>query len=239
MLVNSIASWEVHKNLMEKIKDVFPKAIVYKGFWTSQFYDEPYLRFISDVDLLVRWEDYERAIGILEEMGFQRYSDIPRNLPAWLRKNLEWETSMRKGLAMVEIHIRPFPPYFLEIDMDDLFENATPWFGNFLQIDVEYNLFLNVLHFYKSTRRSVFHILDALILSEMAHTGRLKEILKKHGINERKFFHVLRGMLQCRFPMESPFYRHGFYFARNKPKAILTFLLTKALKRIYPSDSIF
>ncbi len=231
--VDSIASHTVHRNLMEKLKDVMPPAIIYKGFWTAQFYEKPHLRFISDVDLLMRWEDYLRGIEILQEMGFERYSDIPHTLPHQIRRRIEWETSMRRGLAMVELHIRPFPPYFLEIDMEHIFRSASPWFGNFMQLDVEYNLFLNVLHFYKSTRRGVFHILDALILRNRADRGKLRELLRIHRVNEEKFFQVLEDMVRCRLPLETPFWKRGFDFSRNPLKSRVVYLITKMLKRIY------
>ncbi len=231
--LKSMASRMVHQSLMEKIKDLMPPAIVYKGFWTARFYEKPELRFISDVDLLMRWEDYLRGIEILESMGFQRYSDIPRTLPRWIRKHLEWETSMRKGLAMVELHIRPFPPYFLEIDMEHVFRSARPWFGNFLQLDVEYNLFLNVLHFYKSTRRGIFHIVDAFILRKKADERKLRDILRIHRVDEDKFFHVLDSMIRCEFPLESPFWKHGFYFSRNPLKSWMKFIAVKGIKKIH------
>lgn len=231
--MESIASRMVHQGLMEKLSEVMPPAIVYKGFWTATLYERPELRFISDVDLLMRWEDYLKGIEILESMGFQKYSDIPHSLPAWIRKHLEWETSMRKGLAMVELHLRPFPPYFLEIDMEHVFQSAHPWFGNFLHLDVEYNLFLNVLHFYKSTRRGIFHIIDALILRERADERKLREILRIQNVDEDRFFHVLDRMIRCEFPMESPFWKHGFYFSRNPLKSWMKFVIVKGIKRIY------
>ncbi len=231
--MESVASRMVHENLMQRLKDIMPPAIVYKGFWTAQLYQKPELRFISDVDLLMQWEDYLKGIEILEKMGFERYSDIPHTLPHPIRRRLEWETSFRKGLAMVELHVRPFPPYFLELNMEHVFQSARPWFGNFMQLDVEYNLFLNVLHFYKSARRGIFHILDAMILREKADEGKLKEILQVHGVDEAKFFRVLDGMIRCQFPMESPFWKHGFYFSRNPLKSRAAYIFTKLLKKIY------
>lgn len=73
-----------------------PCAIM-KGTVSASYYPEPACRAMGDIDLLIRPEDLENAVGLLEAKGFQKfgYSDAV-------------ERSFIKGALIVELHIGAF-----------------------------------------------------------------------------------------------------------------------------------
>ncbi len=217
-----------YKLVLRSLEDSFPKAIIYKGFWSNFFlYRYPGERFISDVDLLLLDEDYERAKNVLLERGFRKIDLVPRML-----EFLEWEAPMFKGKILIELHRRPFPQYYLDIPSRKFFKRALRWFGNFLRLPYEDNLILNVLHFHKSTRRSPIWLVDTVLLLEKVDRRKLEDTLRYYNIDKQTFESIVASMLKLELTWESPFYKHGFIFREGRLKRILIYVLLKSLKRL-------
>jgi len=73
-------------------------------------YDQPHLRPMSDLDLMVRPQDAGRAAGVLEAMGCRRGPGLVRDdfFPRF-HYEVEYTTSDPKPVR-IDLHVRPFRP---------------------------------------------------------------------------------------------------------------------------------
>ena len=102
--------------------------IAMKGIYLSEhLYREPGLRQFSDIDLLVREADGDRAIALLSEMGYGSetlYMSGFYELHKDKRRPVHYPPMLKNGVS-IEIHCRLYEddsPY--KVDMDALWENA-------------------------------------------------------------------------------------------------------------------
>lgn len=82
-----------HNELDEVMRKNNIRYVVLKGCSSAAYYREPELRIMGDVDFLVREEDVQRAISILEGIGFERDQyEFTTNQSAYKRlPNSVWE----------------------------------------------------------------------------------------------------------------------------------------------------
>jgi Uncharacterised nucleotidyltransferase len=107
-LINHI-QLETLKKILIKSEGWFPPITLLKGSSTaSEFYPEPHLRIMRDLDLLVAPEDQPKLEMILLEMGFQQRSTNSPEFYVWHHHSMPF-FHKEKGV-WVEVHRGLFPP---------------------------------------------------------------------------------------------------------------------------------
>ena len=107
-LINQI-QLETLSEILFKCKDLFPPITVLKGSSTgSEFYPEPHLRIMRDLDLLVDQEDQPKLERILLEMDFQQRSTNSHEF--YVRHHHSMPFYHRRKGVWVEVHRGLFPP---------------------------------------------------------------------------------------------------------------------------------
>ena len=101
-------------------------AILLKGtaFWTSIY--QPGERPVSDIDILVREQDLDRAGAVFEDLNYDRH--LTDNRPATMRSfyNHGYMPRNRHGRTAVELHRCLTHPIRYDIDVPGLFDRAEP-----------------------------------------------------------------------------------------------------------------
>ena len=103
LFLGALKETAVHERQMHEflcLKQAFAQnGIEYmpiKGVLVKRLYSEPSLRFMSDVDILIHKDDYEKIVKILEELGYYfRFESDPEYV--WTKKgvlNLELHKSL-------------------------------------------------------------------------------------------------------------------------------------------------
>ena len=92
--------------VMTTLNDVGISVIAMKGIYLSEWlYTEVGLRQFSDIDLLVKPEDGERALSVMREMGYQQAkSELPEDIQLKLLP-AHYPAMIKNGVS-VEIHTR-------------------------------------------------------------------------------------------------------------------------------------
>jgi hypothetical protein len=113
-------------------------VIPVKGVWLSEsVYANIAMRGMSDMDLWIQKGDVDRALGILQTLGYQPgLSDI--NRPQELQDALLGETLlMKNGAPFVEVHWRIFAGQWLRhaasIEERLIWERSLPWRGEMVR----------------------------------------------------------------------------------------------------------
>ena len=75
-----------------------------KGTILKPLYPKPELRSMGDADILIRMEQYERIVPVMESLGYQFLEETDHELP--------WKS----GALYVELHKRLIPSYNLDYD---------------------------------------------------------------------------------------------------------------------------
>lgn len=120
------------KRLLNALQHINIEAIVLKGPVLSQLlFDNPTLRQSKDIDLLVTWEDFERAIECLEVEGYHlRQGRPPFGSPRvdiW-RRGAKDVTMMHARLGhLIELHHRLLLPdtFIPTLGVGDAVDSAT------------------------------------------------------------------------------------------------------------------
>lgn len=77
------------KKLIKLFDDKNIKYIFIKGETLARYYDEPYLRFSSDLDVVIHKDDYDSALNLLEkELGFTVKNRIPSEVTLVNKENV-------------------------------------------------------------------------------------------------------------------------------------------------------
>lgn len=109
--------------VMTALNDVGISVIAMKGIYLSEWlYTEVGLRQFSDIDLLVKPEDGERALSVMREMGYQQAkSELPEDIQLKLLP-AHYPAMIKNGVS-VEIHTRLHSRVTdYEIDIPSLWE---------------------------------------------------------------------------------------------------------------------
>ena len=86
----------VQTEALRVLEEVQIPAAVIKGTASGKDYPVPYLRWYGDIDILVRPENYQKAIEALKQDGFIQKGDTGKN-----------ETHLFKNNQLVELHQSP------------------------------------------------------------------------------------------------------------------------------------
>ena len=103
-------------------------ALPYKGPVLAQaVYSDVAMREFSDLDILIRASEYERAAKAVRELGYEPSSVLrPAIERAWLRTGYERGFDGPLGKNLLELQWRLAPRFYaVEMDVDDLFRRAT------------------------------------------------------------------------------------------------------------------
>ncbi|MDR3709201.1 MAG: nucleotidyltransferase family protein [Capsulimonadaceae bacterium] len=106
--------------LLEKLHRAGIEALIYKGpAVAAAVYSDLSLRFIGDIDLLVRRVDVEAAAEVIVEAGFEPIASIPTGADAARFLDRDCELGFKRGAdgQLVELHWRFRPAYF-ELPLD-------------------------------------------------------------------------------------------------------------------------
>ncbi len=90
----------VHLEVSKCIEDFRKAGVVcapIKGWNLKNLYEKPYLRTMTDVDIIIREDGFDKACGIMLENGFHLESDIGNHF-----------TYTKKPVTEVELHHRLF-----------------------------------------------------------------------------------------------------------------------------------
>lgn len=113
--------------LLRAFNDAGVPVMLLKGMaLTHGLYEQPGLRPMSDVDLLVRGDDLEKSTTVLRESGCRRGAALVRDdfFPRFYYES-EWLTGTAKPVRL-DFHVRPFRPLRTAITVpeDALWEDA-------------------------------------------------------------------------------------------------------------------
>lgn len=110
-----VAALELADALAERGIDSIPVKGMSYLHW---LYDDPAVRPMSDIDLLVRPAAHENACSVLESRGYQRFE--------WTgsRSILHHASTFHRGRQYVDLHRNIVQPLRTGIDTDALFERA-------------------------------------------------------------------------------------------------------------------
>ncbi|MGZ6066495.1 MAG: nucleotidyltransferase domain-containing protein [Polyangiales bacterium] len=102
------------------------EAIAYKGpALALEAYGDVALRSFSDLDLVVRPADFERARSVLVERGYRTSPPEVLRAPRWLVERSECDETLVHGPHFVELHWAVTPPGLaFPLSTDGLFERA-------------------------------------------------------------------------------------------------------------------
>lgn len=122
---NLMLNGEMHLLLKELEKEAIP-LIGLKGIvMANAVYDNPGLREMNDIDVMVRPEHLERTAEILVDLGYRPTHDYSVDLV--LKTEHHLPRFVKKNGAQIELHwniIRPGTPW--SIDPDELWKRALP-----------------------------------------------------------------------------------------------------------------
>lgn len=122
MMVNMLYN-EEFKAILKDLKDNGIVPVVVKGMlFLNKLYDNFSLRPMSDIDLIVREDEYFRVITVLKEKGFRESDFLP--LRKWERENFRCALTKRSLVPInVEVHKQLSQPYRFRFSIEDLFTN--------------------------------------------------------------------------------------------------------------------
>ena len=105
------------------------EAVPYKGpMLALSLYDHPGLRQFYDLDILVRGGDLERALGLMEEFGYEPVSPMSAAEQAkQIASDCEFHYRRPGGDLTVEVHWQALPQrHRFGLDIDDYWERLVP-----------------------------------------------------------------------------------------------------------------
>ncbi|MEO0203266.1 MAG: nucleotidyltransferase family protein [candidate division WOR-3 bacterium] len=227
LLELSKSHWIAHKIFIENYLKDFNNLVVYKGFWSGyEFYEKPYYRFISDVDILTDDENYEKLEKFFLDLGFKSYFQFSRRMPKFLRYKLEYEALFYKKFLNFEIHRKIFPSYYIEIDRRKLFKRTIEWKFNLLTFPIEEHFIISVLHFHKSSRKNLYWLWDIFILYSRIELKSVREVCKYYSIDYERFIRIFEEIKNGAFLKQNRFFKKNF---KNYAK----FLIFKAFQKVF------
>ena len=108
-------------------------AIPYKGPALAQaIYGDVAMRQFSDLDILIRVSDFDRATEAVQELGYEPSTKLRAPVErAWLKTGYERGFDGPQGKNLLELQWRAAPGFYaVDIDVQDWFQRATcSWLG--------------------------------------------------------------------------------------------------------------
>ena len=115
-------------NILECLQRHNVAVMPYKGPVLAQAaYGDVAMREFSDLDILIRASEYERAAEAVRELGYEPSSVLrPAIERAWLKTGYERGFDGPLGKNLLELQWRLVPRFYaVEMEVDDLFHRAT------------------------------------------------------------------------------------------------------------------
>lgn len=134
---SSAAANLAHFDNLRRIEKSFfgaglPMVLLKGAALAGAVYGDPALRSMSDIDIWVRASDMDRAMALMEGLGFSRL-EPPRRRPAELQRMAGGEVRFRSAdgtLGLVELHWSPFPGWWMRrtarVDPEAVWKRSEP-----------------------------------------------------------------------------------------------------------------
>ena len=158
-------------------------AIALKGIYlAAHIYKDIGLRQMSDLDLLIKKENIEKAANILIDNGYASF-----NLPLKRDFNQNKEYSFQKNGVLLELHQHIHPPYeSFKVDINDYWQRAQKTVIENVETFVlspEDLLQHLCLHFFIHLRAGKFSLMHLCDISELLNASR--DTFNRPAFNER------------------------------------------------------
>jgi hypothetical protein len=150
-----------------------PAALLKGASYGGWLYDDPALRPMTDVDLLVPLGRFEAARAALARLGFRHTG------PATQRSRLHHAMTLSRGQAAIDLHRSPAQIGRIAIDFDEVWRRATPapWIDGALRLEpVDEALF----HFANLARSDLY-----VPLINVVDAGRLLRAVDREALVAR------------------------------------------------------
>lgn len=200
----------------EKIKKVFQQNkipfIPLKGFLLSELlYQDKAVRKTTDLDILIKKEDLEKADLILKNLGYEKYKGVPEGIFRKDQYDIKYQKSSFYGPFILELHFNFV--FFLgrDFEIEKIWQKAKK--NNYHLTKEDLLIYLS-LHFIQEKTNFLKNLLDIKKQIELFNdVNNWKDLLKR--AKELK--------------VTSP-----VYFALKWAKALGAFLPSWILEKIYP-----
>lgn len=168
--------WNKGNEIQETFKKNGIEYIPLKGIIIKDLYPSPYMRSMSDIDILIREKDYEKKIRpLMLEMGYSEGVESDHEL--------HWG----KNGQMIELHKRIIPSYnkdFYKVIGDG-------W--NWVQKNQYAYIFTHFAKHYRDKGIGISHLVDLEVLKDKATKDGLLELRLD------KFYENVQRTLDCWF----------------------------------------
>lgn len=157
------------------------KYLYIKGLAISKYYEEPYLRYSSDIDIIVEESKYEIAYKLLLENGYKL-----------VRRDKQEITLVNANNIMIDLH-----RYYTLTDdnFELLFKDC---FNDTHELDINYNYVFNLMHCLKHFRSGILNykfFVDLYYLRGNIDRTITNNLL--NSINMKKFDDSMNSYLDC------------------------------------------
>ncbi len=168
--------WNKGNEIQETFKKSGIEYIPLKGIIIKDLYPSPYMRSMSDIDILIREKDYARKIRpLMLEMGYTEGVESDHEL--------HWE----KDGQMIELHKRIIPSY--NKDFYKVIGDGWDW----VQKNQYAYIFTHFAKHYRDNGIGISHLVDLEVLKDKATKDGLAELRLD------KFYENVQRTLDCWF----------------------------------------
>lgn len=169
------------RNELDKLLDDKYQYLYIKGLTISKYYEEPYLRYSSDIDVIVEKEKYEEIYNLLLSNGYKL-----------IRRDYQETTLVSPNNIVIDLH-----RYYTLGDnkFEELFNDC---FNETHELDINYNYVFNLIHCLKHFKAGILSykfFIDLYYLRKNIDINVTDELLKK--VNLRKFNDSVNHYLDC------------------------------------------
>lgn len=183
-IFKSINKYERLSNARKEIDELFNDSFKYlyiKGLTISKYYDEPYLRYSADLDIVVEEKQYETAYELLLKKGYKI-----------IRRDKQEITLVNNNGIMIDLH------RYYTLDSDNFELLYKDCFNDTHELDINYNYVFNLIHCLKHFRTGILSykfFVDLYYLRSKIDNNITQELLKSLGLI--KFNDCLNSYLDC------------------------------------------
>lgn len=178
-----LTKYELLANTRKQIDSLFQdiKYLYIKGLTISKYYEEPYLRYSSDLDVVIADDDFDKAYNTLINNGYK-----------FISRNSQEVVLIGKNKATIDLH------YLFTIEdekFESLYKNC---FNDSHELDINYNYVFCIEHCLKHFKYGILHfknILDIFYLRKNIDNNKVSELLNEFGLT--KFNECLNHYLDC------------------------------------------
>lgn len=168
--------WHKSEETCEKLKEKGIEYVPLKGIVLKDLYPSPYMRHMSDIDILIYEKDYKSKIKpLMLSLGYTEGNESDHEL--------HWY----KDKQLIEFHKRIIPSY--NKDFYKVIGDGHEWVK-----DHEYEyIFTHFAKHYRDSGIGIIHLVDLEVLKEKATDEGLKEL------NLTTFYENVQRTLDCWF----------------------------------------